>query len=711
MKRNNNLASLWNAHAQKQKAQKVSSSTPNQLIIHDQQVGPEIPCEEEIHETQEMEDQEARPENPSDEEIHEEQETEEGIYDVDRLPHDPGKRIPIIQYSANEQDAVRRGYIAKGPCQPRTYNFPQRQIGGKRRFPVRWFDKYDWLEYSVEKDAAFCFVCYLFADTTNYVGGDAFVNSRFRKWNQPAKLDLHVGSITSTHNEALEKFTNFIRPRASIASTYIKHTTEEKVKYKARLTYSIGCLRFLLRQGLSCRGHDESDTSSNMGNFKELQKWLGEMFEDVRKVTGQNAPKNCQMTAHSIQTDIINCCAKETSKLIIEDLRDDYFSILADESSDVYQKEQLALCIRYVDKKGRVTERFLGIVHVQDTTSSTLKDAIVSLLMEHKLTLSKCRGQGYDGASNMKGEINGLKTKIMDESPSAYYIHCFAHQLQLTLVAVAKQNDDCVAFFDCITNILNVVGISCRKHHMLREAQAQEVLEALEQGEIETGQGLNQEMGLGRPGDTRWGTHYKTISRIIAMYPTLRKVLGKISKDKSQSERIKAQNCLTVIESFDFIFMAHLLLTIFGYTDELCKALQKRDQDIINAIELVEMTKFHLQVLREDNEWETFLKDVTSFCVKHRVKVPDMDGFYVPVGRPKRYFVKVKNLHRFHVEMFLSVIDMQLQELNSRFDNISCLLFYYCSAFLFFPFVIIYFLLTGAGLMKLIQSFLFAWLL
>jgi len=63
--------------------------------------------------------------------------------------------------------------------------------------------------------------------------------------------------------------------------------------------------------------------------------------------------------------------------------------------------------------------------------------------------------------------------------------------------------------------------------------------------------------------------------------------------------------------------MAHLLLTIFGYTDELCKALQKRDQDIINAIELVEMTKFHLQVLREDNEWETFLKDVTSFCVKH----------------------------------------------------------------------------------------------
>jgi hypothetical protein len=37
--------------------------------------------------------------------------------------------------------------------------------------------------------------------------------------------------------------------------------------------------------------------------------------------------------------------------------------------------------------------------------------------------------QGYDGASNAKGHVNGLKKLIMEKSPSAYYIHCFAHQL------------------------------------------------------------------------------------------------------------------------------------------------------------------------------------------------------------------------------------------------------------------------------------------
>lgn len=232
-----------------------------------------------------------------------------------------------------------------------------------------------------------------------------------------------------------------------------------------------------------------------------------ENFEKVNKVVLKNAPKTSQMTSHMIQKDLINSCAKETTRLVIDDLGDDYFAILADESSDVYQQEQLALCLRYVDKQGRVIERFLNIVHVENTTALTLKTAIESLLMDHSLSLTWIRGQGYDGASNMKGQANGLKKLIMDESPSAYYIHCFAHQLQLTLVAVAKENGDCVWFFQQLAYLLNVLKMSCKKIQMLRVAQAQRIVEALELGDIETGRGLNQEMGLSRPGDTRWGSH------------------------------------------------------------------------------------------------------------------------------------------------------------------------------------------------------------
>jgi hypothetical protein len=56
-------------------------------------------------------------------------------------------------------------------------------------------------------------------------------------------------------------------------------------------------------------------------------------------------------------------------------------------------------------------ERFLSLKHVMDTTSDALKEALLTLLDRHGLSISKIRGQGYDGASNMRGEFNGLQKK------------------------------------------------------------------------------------------------------------------------------------------------------------------------------------------------------------------------------------------------------------------------------------------------------------
>jgi hypothetical protein len=86
--------------------------------------------------------------------------------------------------------------------------------------------------------------------------------------------------------------------------------------------------------------------------------------------------------------------------------------ILVDESHDISIKEQLAIVLRYVDKRGHVIERFLGITHVSNTTAAVLKKTIELILNKHHLSISKLQGQGYDGASNMRGELNGLKTLI-----------------------------------------------------------------------------------------------------------------------------------------------------------------------------------------------------------------------------------------------------------------------------------------------------------
>jgi hypothetical protein len=86
----------------------------------------------------------------------------EAVYDIDSLHHDPRKKRPIRRHPVNERNSVIRGYIALGPCQPCSHDFPIRVIGGKPRcFVAWWFDEFTWLEYSVELDAAFLF-CVLF---------------------------------------------------------------------------------------------------------------------------------------------------------------------------------------------------------------------------------------------------------------------------------------------------------------------------------------------------------------------------------------------------------------------------------------------------------------------------------------------------------------------------------------------------------------------
>ena len=57
----------------------------------------------------------------------------------------------------------------------------------------------------------------------------------------------------------------------------------------------------------------------------------------------------------------------------MSEIGDKFFSLLVDEARDSSVKEQMAIVLRYVSKKGLVMERFLGVVHVLDTTALSLK--------------------------------------------------------------------------------------------------------------------------------------------------------------------------------------------------------------------------------------------------------------------------------------------------------------------------------------------------
>ena len=79
----------------------------------------------------------------------------------------------------------------------------------------------------------------------------------------------------------------------------------------------------------------------------------------------------------------------------------------------------------------------------------------------------------------MRGEWNRLQALFMNECPFAYYIHCLAHKLQLTLVATSKEVIPISQFFTYLALIINLVGFSCKQNDQLKIAQATKVAEMI----------------------------------------------------------------------------------------------------------------------------------------------------------------------------------------------------------------------------------------
>ena len=108
-------------------------------------------------------------------------------------------------------------------------------------------------------------------------------------------------------------------------------------------------------------------------------------------------------------------------------MSDAKFCIIVDEALDESHKEQMAIILRYVDCDGFIRERFFEIVNVDETKALTLKNEICNVLAQYNLLVENLRGQGYDGASNMAGEWNGLQSLFLNGCLYAYYVHCFVH--------------------------------------------------------------------------------------------------------------------------------------------------------------------------------------------------------------------------------------------------------------------------------------------
>lgn len=534
------------------------------------------------------------------------------------IERDPGKRKQIWEYPVEQQDAIRRAYLSLGPYQPILSEYKKSGPSShQRRFQSSWFSLYrSWLEYSPEVDAVFCLLCFLFNKPNGHPGQRAFTVDGFRNWKKVRNgmrcpLLNHVGKDpNSSHKLCEQACEDLLNQAQHMPHVIMRQTLQQIADNRLRLKASIDAVLYLVFQGCAMRGHDEKRGSVNRGDFLELVTLLSSYDKNVAKVVLDNAPKNASYISPDSQKEILQVVSEKVKWAIREEINNANYCIIVDEASDMSRKEQMAIVLRYVDNDGFVRERFFSLVHVSDTSSMTLKNEICSVLSHYGFDIRNIRGQGYDGASNMRGEWNGLQALISRECPYAYYIHCFAHRLQLALVAASKEVIPVYQFFSKLASIVTFVLGSCKRSDELRATFATEIASLIESNELQTGTGLNQMMNLQRPGDTRWSSHLKSISSLIKMFRATCNVLGKIvDEGNTPSQRGEAFSSLEAMNSFEFVFVLHLMKEIMEITDSLCQALQRKSQDILNAMHLVSSTKDLLQNLR-DNGWETLLAKV-----------------------------------------------------------------------------------------------------
>ncbi|XP_064485918.1 zinc finger MYM-type protein 1-like [Ornithodoros turicata] len=164
--------------------------------------------------------------------------------------------------------------------------------------------------------------------------------------------------------------------------------------------------RFLARQGLSLRGHDEDE-----GNLRQLL-----MLREA-DVAGLGAWLN----------------------------------------------KRADILLPQVQEGLEVEEVFIGFYVTADTRASTLFSILKDVLCRLNLQIENCRGQCYDGAANVSGKSGGLQALVQDIEPRAMYVHCLAHTLNLVLQDLCKQIDVCRDFVSLFADLVNFLKTSPKR--------------------------------------------------------------------------------------------------------------------------------------------------------------------------------------------------------------------------------------------------------
>ena len=250
-----------------------------------------------------------------------------------------------------------------------------------------------------------------------------------------------------------------------------------------------------------------------------------------------------------------------------------FYTLMVDESTDVSNKEQVVLCLRWVD------DEFIGLYTVDDISVNTLVAVIKDALLRMNLTLSKVRGQCYDGVA---GARSGVAKQIVDEEPRAIYTHCYGHALNLACGDTIRKCKILKDALDVTYEIIKLVKLSPRRER---------IFEKLKQVTMET----PDTPGIHCLRPTSWTVKADALKSIIENDGILQDLWDE-SVDVVHESEMKARilGVSAQMKAFDYFYAINLAEFILCHSNNLSRTLQKIN---ICAAELANLTVKHFHLV------------------------------------------------------------------------------------------------------------------
>jgi len=477
--------------------------------------------------------------------------------------------------------------------------YPQSMFGRKmRRFNPNWFCGRDWLEYSVSRDAVFCFACYKMSNFLVARQAEAdviFTRRGYRNWKKG--LDLHETSKAHCTAVLLWKESLLRHSTGKEISTMVNDEQLARNRYYVQSLFDV--VFFLVSNELPLRGERESEALSKLhldniddlstddepcGLFIKLFQFTMAKDSKLRNIY-DTIPSNASYTSPQVQNEIIELLANLVREQIATELGDGWYTLLCDGTRDVTGVENLSIVIRYISNVSDVCERLLCIGTTSQFDAANLTERIISYLKLYSIRLDRMLAQCYDGASVMSGRYGGVQALMQKELKRQIpYIHCFNHQLHLVVAHAMSFVPAVASFFDICEQLYNFF----RRPNIRAMYEGESLKRVLEQ---------------------RWEGHLaaaRTLDRSIGDVAQVLKACAK----KTGEIGVIAVGLETKIVDQQFLFLLKCMPDLLGKLDAPNKALQSRTASFQEAIDLVQETKCIILDMKTQDSFQFYWNQV-----------------------------------------------------------------------------------------------------